>query len=379
MPKQTWLLLDEMDNIRADDWSANMGPSSACCRVLSGGKREGVQQITLDNGCVAIEVLPTRGMGVWQAMRGDVPFGWKSPIRGPVHPMWVPIDEPSGLGWLDGFDEMLVRCGLTSNGAPEFDEHGRLKYPLHGRIANQPSHHVSLTADDDGTLQLIGVVDDTRFLFHSLRLTSRITLRPGSPEILIEDTVENQSHNPATMQLLYHLNFGPPVLDDGAEITVPADDVVARCPHAANSLDSWNRYGPPQAGSVEQVYFFQPRADSDGFGHALLRNSKHTAAVHVAFDTRTLPCFTLWKNTSAMADGYVTGLEPATNYPNPHSFESERGRVVQLEPSGSVTYRLRITCMNQSDEIEVAMSEINTLASPSPTLHHDPPPGWVAG
>ena len=38
------------------------------------------------------------------------------------------MGEPSGLGWLDGFDELLVRCGLESNGAPEFDADGRVVY-----------------------------------------------------------------------------------------------------------------------------------------------------------------------------------------------------------------------------------------------------------
>ena len=63
-------------------------------------------------------------------------------MRGPVHPKFVPLAEPSGVGWLDGFDELLCRCGLVSNGAPEFDERGQLRYGLHGRIANLPARKV---------------------------------------------------------------------------------------------------------------------------------------------------------------------------------------------------------------------------------------------
>ena len=40
--------------------------------------------------------------------------------------MWVPLTEPSGLGWLSGFDELMVRCGLESNGAPDFDDSGQM-------------------------------------------------------------------------------------------------------------------------------------------------------------------------------------------------------------------------------------------------------------
>ena len=100
----------------------------------------GMSRITLTAGEKTVDVLPARGMGIWQATHTGIRFGWASPVRGPVHPGWVPLSDPDGLGWLEGFDEMLVRCGLASNGAPEFDDRGRLVFPLHGRIANLPAH-----------------------------------------------------------------------------------------------------------------------------------------------------------------------------------------------------------------------------------------------
>ena len=98
---------------------------------LGHGPSAGVDQVTLHCGSKKLVVLPTRGMGIWEAKNADVRFGWNSPIQGPVHPMFVPVAEPSGLGWLEGFDEMLTRCGLASNGAPDFDEQGNLLWPLH--------------------------------------------------------------------------------------------------------------------------------------------------------------------------------------------------------------------------------------------------------
>ena len=56
---------------------------------------------------------------------------------------------------------------------------------------------------------------------------------------------------------------------------------------------------------------------------------------------KQLPCFTLWKNTASLEDGYVTGLEPATNYPNPKWFERKQGRVVSL--GGGETQRIGLT------------------------------------
>ena len=100
-------------------------------RTLRGGLCDGVDMIHIDNGRLEIDVLPTRGMGLWKAWLDGEEIGWQSPVRGPVHPKYVPLMEPGGLGWLEGFGELLVRCGLESNGAPEFGDNGRLVYPLH--------------------------------------------------------------------------------------------------------------------------------------------------------------------------------------------------------------------------------------------------------
>ena len=50
--------------------------------------------------------------------------------------------------------------------------------------------------------------------------------------------------------------------------------------------------------------------------------------------TDQLPAFTLWKNTGGLRDGYVTGLEPGTNYPNARPFEKAHNRVVTLPVDG---------------------------------------------
>src|SRR5438046_2587173 len=143
MPATTWKIIDEKNlnrgpqgPFRAAGKHAN-GEWNVAGTAYEDGIRAGVDVLALDNGKLRLDVVPTRGMGIHRvAVKGDqeVPtIGWKSPVRGPVHPSLVNLGEPSGLGWLDGFDEFLVRCGLESNGAPDFDSKtGRLTYPLHG-------------------------------------------------------------------------------------------------------------------------------------------------------------------------------------------------------------------------------------------------------
>ncbi len=127
MPPKTFILTDVAEDLYVERIS--LGPEqiggaargySVTKRTLRGGLREGVDVVEVDNGRLRFVVVPTRGMGIWRASCQQVPLGWKSPVHGPVNPAFVPLWEPSGIGWLSGFDELLVRCGLESNGAPEF-------------------------------------------------------------------------------------------------------------------------------------------------------------------------------------------------------------------------------------------------------------------
>ncbi len=378
MSELDWTLLDDESGRLLDDWRVEGDGWWASSHVARGGLKDGVQVVTLSLNGLEVDVVPTRGMNIHAARLGRHSFGWNSPVRGPVHPSFVPLFEPSGLGWLDGFDEWIARCGLESNGAPEFTEDGRLRYPLHGRISNRPAHFVELRRLDHDALRLTGIVDETRFHFAKLRLHSSLELILDRHAILIRDTIENLSDSPATAQLLYHINFGGDSLDGGSRVWVAADEVVARTPEAASELEQWGRFPDPQPGVAERVYFFKPRADASGRGHALLVKSDHSVAAHVTFETATLPCFTLWKNPTGRMDGYVVGLEPATNFPNPRSFEEEQGRVVRLEPRERRTFTCQIDLLVGESAVQPAVEQLERLSQPAPQLHAQAPPGWIA-
>ena len=386
MPKKTWTLTDVERGTYLPELAAaarDLGidePISIKKRTLRGGRQEGVDLVELDNGRIRIAVLPTRGMGVWKVWQDDKSLGWQSPTRGPVHPTFVPLMEPGGLGWLDGFDELLVRCGLESNGSPEFDADGRLKYPLHGKIANTPAHHVEVTLDTDArTLSIMGVVHECRFHFQKLRLTSTITTRFGESGFAVCDEITNIGATPATAQMLYHINFGPPLLEPGAKLIAPVKTIVPRTPHAASLLESWAEYPAPQTGAEESVYFFDLLGDAKDQTRVLLKNRAGDQGVSLWFNKQQLPYFIQWKNTPDYIDGYVTGLEPSTNFPNPRSFETEQGRVIQLEPGQTRQLDLHIdwhTDANSVSAIERAVLELQAQAVPQ--LLTEPPAGWCA-
>jgi hypothetical protein len=346
---------------------------------LYGGLGDGVDVVHVDNGVLSFDILPTRGMGIWKAWVGGLPIGWNSPVRGPVHPKYVPLSDPGGLGWLDGFDELLVRCGLESNGAPEFAPSGQLRYGLHGRIANKPAHQLDVRVDGEtGEIAVTGVVDETRFHFFKLRMVTTITTRVGQTSLEIRDTVENLSGSATDIQMLYHINFGPPVLGPGAQVVAPVKTLVPRTPLAAAALPEWSRYPQPQADCQEQVYFFELQGNDRQQTAVLLKDAQSARGVSVHFNTRQLPCFTLWKNPTTEADGYVTGLEPATNYPNPRSFEQQQGRVVSLQPGGKCVFDLQLQVHPTAAEVERVQQQIEVLRKTPAIIHQQPQPGWCA-
>jgi hypothetical protein len=269
----------------------------------------------------------------------------------------VPLFDPTGLGWLEGFNELMCRCGLESNGAPELDDRGKVLYPLHGRIANLPAHRVELIVDEDaGKLTLRGVVDEARFHFQALRLTTSLTTTIGSHEFAWTDEVENICGRDAMIQMLYHFNVGQPLLQPGARILAPVGAVAPWTHVAAKAgIESWNIMPPPQPGSAEQGYLAELLADDSGDTRVLLGGLTDGEAVSLRFNKRALPYFTLWRNTAAEADGYVMGLEPATNFPNPHSFEKRHGRVVPLRPGES--WRAEVAVAWHSDAKTIALEK----------------------
>lgn len=105
----------------------------------------------------------------------------------------------------------------------------------------------------------------------------------------------------------------------------------------------------------------------------MLRNVKGNQASLLRYSLKDFPCFTLWKNTAGKADGYVTGLEPATSYPNPRRFEREKGRVITLAGGESRTTTLAIESLDTKTAIRAAEAEIKKLQKTAKAKVHSQP------
>jgi len=349
-------LTSSSKQIHLDHWSlsgADVTPEhpdwSITKQTLHGGKQEGVDLITVDNGKIRFSVIPTRGMGVLQASMEDVVLGWDSPVKEVVHPQFIRLEDRGGLGWLEGFNEWMVRCGLESNGHPGTDrfinnvgDEATMDLTLHGKIANIPASEVEVVIDRHPPyrIRIRGKVDERMFYGPKLELMTEISTTPHSDTLRIDDTITNRGDDAQEFQILYHANYGPPLLEVGARFLGAVDTVTPFNDHAAASVDDYARYTAPTPGFVEQVYCITPLSGRDGKTEIGLVNRAGDKGVSMSYATDTLPYLTLWKNTPSLGEGYVTGLEPGTNFPNNRRIERQHGRVPKLE--GGQSHRASI-------------------------------------
>lgn len=312
-------------------------------RSLHGGKQEGLDVLALDNGRLSLDIIPGRGMNIFRALCDGVRLGWDNPVGQLVNPVWVRPEDRGGLGWLDGFNELVSRCGPDCTGGPAEDEftdgRGRRRKVLlclHGSLSNTPATRLWFRCQGRAPFRLTvgGEVRDARMFGPSWLLRTEISTLPGSAEFEIRDEIVNLDDSPAELEVLYHLNFGRPLLEPGASFVAPATRLTATGPRALEGISAWDRFGPPEPGAGEQCYFLQLAGDDSGRCTVALVNRAREAAARVSFCLRELPAFTLWKMPRCESAGYVTGLEPGTDYPNSRAFERRQGRVLTLAPGG---------------------------------------------
>ncbi len=203
--------------------------------VLHGGRQEGVEIIDVNNGRLRFTVVSTRGMSIQQAIMDGLRLGWDSPVKGPVHPKFVNLSERQGLGWLYGFNEWMVRCGLEFFGAPGPDEFidntgkkSSMDLTLHGKIGNIPASQVEVIIErrPPYRIRIRGRVEEACLHGPKLQLLAETSTLPGSNTLQISDTITNRSAVEQEFGILYHANYGPPLMEQGAKFVAPVRQIT---------------------------------------------------------------------------------------------------------------------------------------------------------
>jgi hypothetical protein len=371
-------LTDTARNIRFETWQVtnhdmrfpSVGPWSIHKYTLHGGKQEGVEVIAVNNGKLRLLIVPTRGMSVLRVESSDLRLGWDSPVKEVVHPSLINLQSRGGLGWLEGFNEWMVRCGLEWAGHPGKDkfinntgDEAEMDLTLHGKVGNIPASQVEIIVDAQppNTLYIRGRVDERMFYGPQLELWTEIMIAPGASSFHIRDSLMNLSAYEQEFELIYHANYGPPLLEKGARFVAAVKRITPFNAHAAKSTSSFAEYAEPTKGFVEQVYLIEPFADAQDQTTVMLHNAAGDRAVTMRYNIRELPYFTLWKNTTALEEGYVTGLEPGTSSPANRSIERKARRVPTLRPFDMRRFAIEVGLHVGKDEVARSVAAIQAL------------------
>jgi hypothetical protein len=283
---------------------------AGCTRYeLQDGAERGVEIIEVRTGSgLRFGVCPSRGLDIVWAEHNGRPLSWNS-STGIAHPHTY---NENNLGWLRGFaGGLLTTCGLQSFGPPCEDDGEQ--FGIHDRISYLPASNVSTQSvwRDESTLELVvsGAVRQTRVFGPNLLLQRTITARGGENTLTVRDRITNEGFAPAGCVVLYHCNFGFPVVSEHSTVRGDFAHSRPRDADAAAGFDRRQQMEVPQADFAEQVFFHDMAPDESGYVRAEIWNPQLMLVGFVRYRFAELPYFAQWKMMGAGT--YVCGLEPS--------------------------------------------------------------------
>ena len=297
-------------------------------RLENGPGRDRRLLIGRNGAGLGFEIAVDRGLDLAGLSWRGVNLGWRGPA-GPGAASSPALE--AGLGLLRDFDGALVTCGLDHYGPPEtgpaahfaYEHRPSAFYPLHGRIGQTPAtlSGYGLEAGESPVLWCEGEVRQSALFAEHLVLRRRIEVSLWSPRLRVGDEVINRGFEPVPHAMLYHVNLGYPLLDEGALLIGQLGGLAPQVP------------APPDGARelVDEVAIEAGRPAQVG-----LSNPKLGMQVGLGFDPAQLPGLAVWR--SWRSGLYALGLEPKTAL----SKDVARRGPHRLEPGESRRYDLSL-------------------------------------
>lgn len=278
-------------------------------------------------GGLHCRVLVDRGLDIGPAWVDGQPLDWRSPIGFPASA------RAAGRPWLEAFGGgLMVTCG-PDNVGPDCEDDG-LPYGLHGSHSSTPASDVRVdVAPDRSSIDVVGTIRHAAVFGPNVLVRRTITFSIGSARLRVRDVITNEGCRPEPLMLLYHLNFGFPLVSPESVLRIASSSVVPRDDVSASALDAWDTFAEPDVNAPSQV--FEHCFDSTVTqAHALLANQTYAAsggiAARISVDRREMT--RLWHWRSMAPDVYLTGIEPANCGVGGRQQERAAGSVDELLP-----------------------------------------------
>jgi galactose mutarotase-like enzyme len=322
--------------------------------VLDNGAGRGTRIAWINTGAgLRYKVVLDRAMDIADAFYNQHSLAWISHV-GITSPQ--PMSD-KGIDWLRTFGGgLLTTCGLSHVGGSETDTHG--ERGVHGLISNVPAEIISIVQPDpvNGKMEMsiTGVMKETKIFGPSLELKRTISATLGEPTINIHDEVMNRGNTPAPHMLLYHFNFGWPIVDEGTDLlwngtTKPRFENTAKIFKEGNNFKKVPAPMEAHLGSGEEVGIIDPQPDASGNCVCGLYNPKIGIALSMHFNKKQLPWLTNWQHWGK--GEYVAAIEPGTHPPMGQARARELNELIHIAPGEVRTYDVELSVV----ENEVAV------------------------
>lgn len=223
-------------------------------------------------------------------------------------------------------------------GAPCVDE--GVPLGAHGRISNIPAFDIGITQEwqeNDFVISVRGKVREATVFGENLVLTRTITTKLGDNTIHINDCIENEGFSPTPLMMLYHMNFGYPLVSESSVLETNCENIRPRDEIAAPGIDDACKFSNPIHDFSEQVFYRDAVANS----YATLKNPELNLGATISFSGVELPYFIEWKQMGEQE--YVVGLEPATYPPDGRAKARERNELLLLNSQELRSHKLVIS------------------------------------
>ena len=314
--------------------------------ILDNGIGRGNRIAWINSGSgLRFKVNFDRGMDIGEAFYNQHCLTWLSHGGIPAPQTLSDI----GTNWLRTFGGgLLTTCGLQHVGGPESDEFG--ERGIHGNISNLPAQIESIIQPDPSRgkmeMSITGVIKESKIFGPNLELRRTISLTLGKSEIRIHDEVINKGNAIAPLMVLYHINFGYPLAQEGTQIfwegqwkprfggeypkIFKEGNDFKTCPAP---LESHSEGG-------EEVALISPIPDKNDKCQCGLFNPKLNLKIEIEFYKSQLPYLSNWQHFGK--GEYVTGLEPGTNWPIGQKQARENQELLFLEPQATKNFEITL-------------------------------------
>ena len=324
--------------------------------VLDNGPARGTRVAWINTGSgLRYRVALDRGLDIADASFNQHSLAWLSHggLTGPRP------DANQGLEWLYAFGGgLLTTCGLTHVGGPESGEHG--ERGLHGRISNLPAEVESVIQPDPlggcMDMKIIGTVRQSSLFGPNLELRRVVSSTLGESVIRVCDVVTNRGNTSAPHMILYHCNYGWPLVDKGADIVWQgAHESLGRDMDNAifNDQHDFKRCQPPldsHRGAGEACAAIQVTPNQAGMCSVGIHNPRLGLALQMQYRPEQLPWLTNWQHWGY--GDYVCALEPGTNPPIGQDRARDEKTLIFLEPGESREYELEFNILTEDADIQ---------------------------